>query len=140
MIDGLVIAARGGAAQDLTTGLSRGWVGPELSLPRLFAGAGGLSAAYQEERGFDSGRSAWVQAVVASPAWLRFTATGSWTYTQDGAYHADELGLALGAAARLSELVQLQATLLSRLGSAQGPLRAPLAAGATGTAQIEGRF
>ncbi|HUJ28069.1 MAG TPA: hypothetical protein VLW85_18740, partial [Myxococcales bacterium] len=138
--DGFIVSGHGGAEQDLTTSLRRAWAGPEVSLPRLFGGAGGFSAGWQEERGFDSGRTAWLQAAVTAPAWLRLTATGSWSYTKDGLSQADEFGLSLGAAARLSELVQLKLLVLSRLGGELGPLDGPLGGGAYGTAQVEGRF
>ena len=140
VVDGFVIAARGGGEQDLTTAFSRAFGGPEVSLPRLFGDKGGMSAGYQEERGFDNGRTAWLQAVITAPSWLRLTATGTWSFTRDGLYQGDELGLSVGATARLSELVQLRVMALSRFGGEQGPLQSPYAGGAAGTAQLDGRF
>ncbi|MGZ6143524.1 MAG: hypothetical protein ACXWLM_09300, partial [Myxococcales bacterium] len=138
--DWIVLSARAGGDQDLVTSASRGWAGPEVALPILFGKAGGLSAGYQLERGFDRGGSTWLQASWHKPTWLRLTATGSWSQTRDGAFTGDEFGLALGAAADLSRNVSLRLSMLSRLSGKSGPLDTGLAGGAFGTAEIAGRF
>lgn len=57
----LVLGAQGGVAADPEWGMVRGWVGPELRLPRLFGGLGGLGVGYAEELGAFAGRNGWVQ-------------------------------------------------------------------------------
>ena len=138
--DWIVVSARAGGDQDLVTTLSRAWAGPEVALPILFGKAGGVSAGYQLEKGLDRGGTTWLQASLRSPAWLRLTATGSWSYTRDGALTGDEFGLAFGAAADLTRNVALRLSMLSRLSGKSGPLDTGLAGGAFGTAEVAGRF
>ncbi len=135
--DWIILSVRGGGDRDLTSGTSRSFVGPEVSFPLVLSG---VSAGYQEERGYASGRTAWLQASVQKPAWLRVSATGSWAYTKIGAFDGDELGLSLGAAADLSRNVALRVAAMSRVGGKTGPLQGALGYGVAGTAELAGRF
>ncbi len=60
----LVLGGSGGVAVDAATATTRGFVGPEIALPLLFGGVGGLAFGAQEEPGTLWGRSAWMQTNV----------------------------------------------------------------------------
>lgn len=68
-------------ARDLETALARQLAGPELSFPRLFGSAGGLSLGYLEELGWQRGRSAHLQAVLQPFSALRLL--GRVSYFED---------------------------------------------------------
>lgn len=57
----LSLGAQGGVAADAEYGAVRGWVGPEVRLPRLLGELGGLGVGYAEELGAFAGRNGWVQ-------------------------------------------------------------------------------
>lgn len=61
----LSIGARAGLAADADYGELRAFAGPELRLPQLFGGLGGLSVGYSEELGAFAGRSGFVQTDFA---------------------------------------------------------------------------
>jgi hypothetical protein len=73
-------------ARDLESELWQARVGPQLTLPRLFGRAGGLSVGYAEEAGWLPGRSAWLQVslqphwrfkALLRPSWFMQTPIGS---------------------------------------------------------------
>ncbi len=57
----LSLGARAGLAADLEGAELRGWAGPELRLPELWWGLGGLGVGYAEELGLFPGRNVFVQ-------------------------------------------------------------------------------
>lgn len=64
----LVVAAIGGYSRDFDSRLDSGRIGPELRLPGLLFGKGGLAVGYSEELGWIRGRTAWLQATLV-PHW-----------------------------------------------------------------------
>ena len=132
----LALSARAGGDEDLVSADSRSWAGPEISLSGNTVGA---AAGWQLERGFDRGGFGWLQANLHGRA-FRLSATGTWSRTRDGDLSGDEFGLAVGAAADLSRNLTARLSLLSRLGGKSGPLDTGLAGGASGSAEIAGKF
>lgn len=61
----LSVGARAGITADLEGQEPRGWVGPELRLPALWWGVGGLAVGYSEELGAFPGRNAFLQVDLA---------------------------------------------------------------------------
>ncbi|MBM4280893.1 MAG: hypothetical protein FJ137_09055 [Deltaproteobacteria bacterium] len=57
----IVVGGSGGVAIDAATETTRAFVGPEVALPQLFGGVGGVALGAQEEPGTTWGRSAWLQ-------------------------------------------------------------------------------
>jgi hypothetical protein len=103
-----------GYAADATSSLERGWVGPELQVPRFFTARVALSAGYLEERGWYDGRSAFVQAVARPWDRLRLIARVSWTRSDALALDQDELGGSLSAVADLTARLGLRVSALYR--------------------------
>ena len=106
----------GGASRDLANGTQRAWVGPELQLPTLLASRLALSTGYQEEVGWLSGRSAFVQALYRPWDPLRIVARASWLHESNLAITQDEAGLYLAVAAELSRHLGLRLSVLGRGG------------------------
>ncbi len=136
------LSAVSGLATDLTTSLSRQYIGPELGLPRLLGSAGGVSVGYAQEGGWTSGQSAWAQLntrarvfqLLARLSWFR---TRGLEPTTD-----DEFGAYLHLSARLSELVTLRVAALGRLSGVVGgtPFAATGARGGTLDLSLAGVF
>ncbi|MBI1947661.1 MAG: hypothetical protein HYS27_18380 [Deltaproteobacteria bacterium] len=61
----LALGARAGVAGDAEYGELRGYAGPEVRLPQLLGGLGGLGVGYTEELGAFSGRTGYVHADFA---------------------------------------------------------------------------
>jgi hypothetical protein len=59
--DWLQVSLVGGATRVLDPGQNRTYVGPEVSLPHLFGGVGGVAVGYQEELGVYAGRTIYLQ-------------------------------------------------------------------------------
>ena len=73
----VVVRLTGGYAKDLTTGLERGYAGPEVALPRLLGRYGSIAAGWLEERGWAAGRSLWVQGETDALLGARLLLRGS---------------------------------------------------------------
>ena len=105
---GLVIAARAGFARDFDAELSRFYAGPELAMPRLFGGNGGLRATWLEETGHQGRRSVWLTAdyelFELARVWTRLSweqqapseGTGTWAAHELGALLAVDFRLPFG--------------------------------------------
>lgn len=97
LVRGLVVGGRAGFVRDFDAQLSRFWGGPEIALPRLFAGRGGLRAGWVEETGHVGRRSVWLAADVdlfeLARLWSRFGWTQQSPTAGTGEYSAHELGL-----------------------------------------------
>jgi hypothetical protein len=111
---GVRVGATGGLARDLSSGLDRTWIGPELGLPRLLGARGGLTVGYLEETGWLRGRSAYAQLAVRPWDRLRAVARASWTHDSGAGVDRDELGLFASAAAELTRNLGLRLSVLSR--------------------------
>ena len=116
LLGALTASAAGGFVRDLTTGLQRGWVGPELAAPRLFGDGGGLALGYREEPGWFRGRSAWVQAFARALGPLDLLGRISWSQQlRPGLGDDQEVGLFARVAARLGVHWELRFEGLARL-------------------------
>jgi hypothetical protein len=117
----VTVAAISGLAQDLTTGVSRKFVGPEVGLPRLFGEVGGASVGYTLEGGWSGGHTAWMQLLTRRPRGLQTLLRASWFQTRSlGAYTEDELGIYASVSAQLAEFVALRIAALGRAGGVPG--------------------
>jgi len=140
----LTVSGVSGLMKDLTTGLTRRYLGPELGLPRLFGDVGGVSVGYLEEDGWSAGRSGWVQVVTRRPRFLQILLRASWfqTRTDDG-LPEDEVGLYAGIDAQVGSNVSLRVAAMGRAGGYVGvrPLQPPgTLFGGTLDAALSGRF
>jgi hypothetical protein len=103
-----------GNARDLVSGLDRAWAGPELSVPRLFTPRVSLSAGFQQETGWLSGRSAWLQAVARPWDPVRIIARASWGHQSNLGLDQDEFGLYLSGSAELTRHLGVRLSVLAR--------------------------
>lgn len=96
---GLVIAARAGFARDFDAELSRFYAGPEVALPRLFGGLGGVRATWLEETGHQGRRAVWLTADAElfelARVWTRLSWAQQSPTEGTGAFAAHELGAQL---------------------------------------------
>jgi hypothetical protein len=138
---GLQLSAVGGFTYDLTSGMSRGWFGPELSLPRFFGDRADLMLGYQEELGWQAGRSAWAQTLLHPTEGVRVTSRLSWMMDQrpdSGGDH--QLALYGSVAAKVTERVELRVSLAGRLDPGGLSGQGGSAAGLTADAAVGGMF
>jgi hypothetical protein len=95
-LSGLIIAARAGFARDFDAQLSRFYAGPELALPRLFGGLGGVRATWLEETGHQGRRAVWLTADLElfelARLWTRLSWTQQTPTEGTGAFAAHEVG------------------------------------------------
>lgn len=110
----LRLALVGGLARDLASDLDRRWIGPELALPRLLGGRGGLTVGYAEEDGWLDGRTAFAQLVARPLDGLRLVARGSWAHEAGLGTDRDEVGVFASAVVRLSRRLELRLSGLGR--------------------------
>jgi hypothetical protein len=117
LTSGLTLSLAGGLAADLDSALTRGYVGPELSLPRAFGAVGGLSFSYLEQLGWSAGRMAAAQASLL--LWRRVQLVGRLSYfmelPQGAAAYNQEGGLFAYASAPLTSWLALRLSALARL-------------------------
>lgn len=112
-----VLSVAGGQGRDLSTGLERWWVGPELSVPRAFGSRGGVSLGYAEERGWIGGRTAWAQAAVRAGERLRLSWRASWTADTRAGDDADHaVGLLAAASVDVARWFAVRGSVLARVG------------------------
>lgn len=117
LTSGLTLSFAGGLAADVDSALTRGYVGPELSLPRAFGAVGGLSFSYLEQLGWSAGRIAAAQASLL--LWRRVQLVGRLSYfmelPQGAAAFNQEGGLFAYASAPLTSWLSLRLSALARL-------------------------
>jgi hypothetical protein len=115
----LRIAGLGGWVDDLTSGLSHTYVGPEVTFTKVLAG---LSFGYLKDLGWVTGQSAWGQVGWAPLAGTRLTGRVSWFQTTEtvggvtSATPANEVGLTLNGTVGLNRWLSLRASVLVRAG------------------------
>jgi hypothetical protein len=108
------LGAIGGTALDVTSALSRSWIGGEVQAPRFFTPRVSASLGYQEEFGWLSGRSAFLQVVARPADPLRLIARITWSRDDSLGVDQDELGGALSLVADLTERIALRLSALYR--------------------------
>jgi hypothetical protein len=115
----LRIAALGGWVDDLTSGLSHSYVGPEVTFTKVLSG---LSFGYLKDFGWVDGQSAWSQIAWAPVEGTRLTARASWfqtTETLQGVTSptaSNDLGLTVNGTVGLTSWLSLRASILVRAG------------------------
>ncbi|MFL5442093.1 MAG: hypothetical protein ACJ79W_23325 [Myxococcales bacterium] len=141
----LTLSGTSGIAHDLTTGVTRDFLGPGVALPRLFGDVGGASFGLLGEFGDTPGHSAFVQVVTQRPRFLQVVFRASWFQTSSlGPYAADELSASTAINAQLGSALSLRIAALGRAGGVPGVR--PLSGGAgsllggTFDAGLAGRF
>lgn len=137
---GLSWAVRGGLAQVLgDDGLTRGFVGPELGVPRLFGAVGGLTLGYQESLGWLGGRTIYAQSALHFGERWRVLAHVALALDRDSALgeYRGELGGYLHLGVALTSWLDLRV-----LGAAHATILAPdngvLGPGLIGQAALTG--
>jgi hypothetical protein len=135
---GLSILA--GFAQDVASGVERGWVGPSVSLPRLLGRMGGLSLGVLGDFGWLGGFEAWALAQSQLSRETRLSARVS--YSQErrpGLTGAPDqtIGLTVGFTADLSHWLAFRVSVLARSGVDFGGLGGY---GASALASLAGRY
>lgn len=117
--DWIRIAVLGGWVDDLTSGLTHEYVGPEVTFPRVL---NGLSFGYLQDFGWVEGQNAWGQVNWSPMADLRLMGRLSWwatTATVAGLTApsaANDLGLTLTATAPIWKWLSMRASLMVRGG------------------------
>jgi hypothetical protein len=138
----LTVAASGGYARDVASGLERTWFGPEVSFPRLLGRRGGLSAGWHEERGWLAGRAVYLQA-VAQP-FDRWSLVGRASWFRDArpgpGADDDEVGLFASTRADLSSWLQFRLSVLGRMALGRAGPEGPYPSGVTGLAGFAGSY
>jgi hypothetical protein len=137
----LRLGATGGFSRDVGSGLERRWVGPEVSLPRLLAGRGGLSVGYLEESGWLEGRSAYAQLSVQPWTAMRLLLRGSWAEERSLGVDRHEIGLLAGVFTDLGSRVALRLSVMGRGAfdlAGEGAARSPY--GVTGHAAVAASY
>ena len=118
--DWIAVSALSGVATDLVTSVTRGYIGPELALPRLFGSSGGVSFGYATEGGWSSGSDAWMQMSAHTHA-LQFLGRLSWFRTRGlAAVTDDELGGYAHVSAKLGSQFTFQLAALARIAGLAG--------------------
>lgn len=114
----LAVAGVAGFAEDVNDDRMRTWFGPEVTLPRVFGGRGGLDLGYQEELGWLEGRTAWVGAHALPWDRVQLHARLSYAETADGDLADPEVlregGAWLSARARVLSWLTADASVLAR--------------------------
>lgn len=129
----LWLSAVGSAAADFDFGLTQARVGPELTLPRLFGGAGAVGLSYFEELGWLRGREVAVRTQVTLFERVRLSARAAWLHQQAGVLDTEglassELAGSLGVDVRIVRWLWARA---SGFGRVQLSGDAPLAGAVT---------
>jgi hypothetical protein len=114
----LSLGVDGGFAQDFDNHLARGFVGPQVGLPRLFGAHGGLSVGYAEEFGWLAGRNAYVQTILSpAPRWQVMARLSYFQDTPEGnGVETHELGLSASASAPILSWLSARLSVAGRLG------------------------
>lgn len=115
----LRVAVLGGWNDDLTSNLSHGFVGPEVTFTSVLSG---LSFGYLQDFGWVEGQSAWSQIAWAPSAGSRLTARASWWRTLETvsgigmATASNDLGLTLNGTVALNPWFGLRGLVMLRGG------------------------
>jgi hypothetical protein len=104
----------GGGARDVVAGMERTWAGLELQVPRFFTPRVALSAGYQEEFGWLTGRSGWLQTVARLGDSSRLIARLNYSYQGQVGMDQDEAGLYLSGSTDLTKHLGLRLSVLTR--------------------------
>jgi hypothetical protein len=124
----LRIAALGGWVDDLTSDLSHGYAGPEVTFTKVLAG---LSFGYLKDFGWVEGQSAWGQIGWAPMEGTRLTGRLSWFQTTETIagiqtpQASNDLGLTLNGTVGLTNWLSLRASVLLRAGLDGGEAAKP---------------
>lgn len=114
----LSLGMTSGTDFEATTNLQRGYVGPELALPRAFGNHGGLAVGYQQDFGWSQGRLGFLQLTGQALSRVqlvgRFSYFDSYSPTQPRLLR--ELGAFLSARAQLTQFLGVRGSLLVRGG------------------------
>jgi hypothetical protein len=137
-----------GGADSAGGDTTRGYVGPEIGLPRVLGrsarGEGGLAIGYREEFGWYVGRTVYLQA--SGSIGTRFRALGRISYdeerpsggTTDEPYR--EIGFYAFAEGRILRWLSARLTAVGRLGAYPSGEDLPLPGGLTLRAELIGRL
>jgi hypothetical protein len=140
----LRISAISGLTTDLTSHLTRRWIGPEVGSPRLLGGNAGVSLGYLEEQGWSQGRSGYLQLVTGQRSRVQVLARFSWFHTISGLAPepTDELALFGSVRAQLARFVSLRLTAMGRssLNGGRSPFRLPGTQAGWLEADLSGQF
>jgi hypothetical protein len=142
-IDWLRATLLSGLSTDLVTLRKRGFVGPEMALPRLAGDRLGLSAGYLQESGWEPGNSAYVQLIARSRGVFQILTRFSWFRTRGGApVPLDEYGLSAAIQAQLGPQASLRVSALGRtcLNGQRSPFGVATGQMAIAHAEIGGAF
>lgn len=124
----LRVAALGGWVDDLTSSLSHGYVGPEVTFTKVLAG---LSFGYLKDFGWVDGQSAWGQIAWAPTSSTRLTGRVSWFQTTEtiggvsSVTASNEVGVTVHATVGLTNWLSLRASVLVRAGLESGDASTP---------------
>jgi len=124
----LRVAALGGWVDDLTSSLSHGYVGPEVTFTKVLAG---LSFGYLKDFGWVDGQSAWGQIAWAPTSSTRLTGRVSWFQTTEtiggvsSVAASNEVGVSVNATVGLTSWLSLRASVLVRAGLESGDASTP---------------
>jgi hypothetical protein len=103
------------------TASTRGYVGPEVGLPRLFRGQGGIALGYREEIGWYSGRTVYLQVQGAIGARFRALARISYDEERPSGGTGDEpyreVGFYAFAEGRILRWLTARLTAVGRVGA-----------------------
>ncbi len=128
----------GGGAQDLTSGLRHGWVGPELSMPRFLTPRLALSAGWLLDAGWLQGQNAYLQVSAWPGDAFRLVTRFSWYQdNRPGLPSApgEELGLYVAGSVQLTRWLAFRLSFMARGGLDFGSLDTY---GFTGLASLAG--
>jgi hypothetical protein len=124
----LRVAALSGWVDDLTSSLSHGYVGPEVTFTKVLAG---LSFGYLKDFGWVDGQSAWGQVAWSPVPSTRLTGRLSWFQTTEtiggvgSPTASNDLGVTLNATVGLTSWLSLRASVLVRAGVDGGDASTP---------------
>jgi len=124
----LRVAALGGWVDDLTSSLSHGYVGPEVTFTKVLAG---LSFGFLKDFGWVDGQSAWGQIAWAPTSSTRLTGRVSWFQTTEtvggvsSVTASNEVGVTVNATVGLTSWLSLRASVLVRAGLESGDASTP---------------
>jgi hypothetical protein len=104
----------GGGARDVSSGLDRAWVGPEVSVPRFISPRVSLAAGFQEDVGWLEGRGAWLQAVARPVESVRLIGRVSWNQQTNLGLDQNEYGLYLSGSKELTRHLGVRLSVLAR--------------------------
>ncbi len=137
----LTISATGGYDKDLSAGIERRWIGPEVTFPRLLGGRANAGAGWHEEAGWVGGRDVYVQLGGAPASWLRlFSRVSYFRDTHPGTVQDESGGIYLSAMADLAQWLSLRLSGLGRMSLSRQVVPGGRADGLVGTVDLVGSY